>query len=170
MEIAKPMKMKIGNVVEIPLSNGRKAYGQYVFWDKKMGPLLKIFDFIITENINLESLESAEPLFPPIITGLFAAVKKGMWQVVGNFPVKGFEYPGFISTLYDEKTGKAGIWYLWNGTESIRLGGRLPQKYKNKEYLVVWSPFDIVYRIETMAYPYPYGDLIQFNKFTPQNP
>lgn len=162
--------MKLGDIVEIPLSNGRKAYGQYVFWDKNMGPLLQIFDLIVVSNhtIDLEEIENAKPLFPPVITGLFAAVKSGLWKVVGNLPIRGFEYPGFISTFYDDKTGKARTWFLWNGSESIRLGDRLPEKYKNMEYLVIWSPFDVADRIETGEYPYPYGDLIRFNKFKPK--
>jgi len=165
----KKMKLKIGDIVEVPLSNGRKAYGKYVFWDKKMGPLLQIFDLLIVDNdINLAELEDAKHLFPPVITGLFAAVKTGLWKVVGNLPVSSFEYPGFISNLYDEKTGMAGTWYLWNGRESIRLGYLLPEKYKKFEYLVVWSPMDVVDRIETGAYPYPYRDLIRTNRFTPQ--
>jgi hypothetical protein len=163
------MQIIIGDIVEIPLSSGQKAYGQYVFWDHKMGPLIKIFDLQVDNEIKLVEIKNAKPLFPPIITGLFAAVKKGLWKVVGNLPVIGFEYPGFISTIYDEKTGKARTWYLWNGSESIRIGDRLPEKYKNLEYLVVWSPYDVIDRIETGKYPYPYGDLIRFNRFTPEH-
>jgi hypothetical protein len=162
------MKMKLGDVVEIPLSNGLKAYGQYVYLDKKMGPLLQIYDRIVPEDINLEQIYNTKPLFPPIITGLFAAVKNGLWKVVGNLPIRGFKYPGYISTFYDEKTGKASTWHLWNGSEYIRIGDHLPEMYKNFEYLIIWSPYDVVERIETGEYPYPYKDLILHNKFKPE--
>lgn len=166
------MRPKIGYIIEIPLSRGKKAYGQYVFWDDKRGPLLQIYDLIIdsTSHVELENIVKAKPLFPPVITGLFAAIRTGLWKVVGNMPVKGFKYPGFISTFWNEKTGEAGVWYLWNGVESIRLGDQLPEEYKNLEFGVVWSPYDVADRIETGVYPYPYGDLIRFNKYTPRNP
>jgi hypothetical protein len=89
---------------------------------------------------------------------------------VGNQPVSNFAYPGFVSTFYNQSTGEASTWYLWNGNESIRLGRRLPDKYKKKEYLTVWSPYDVAERIETGEYPYPYGDLIKYNKYKPKNP
>jgi hypothetical protein len=163
------MKIKLGDIFEIPLSEGKKAYGQYIFWDDKNGPLIQVFDLIVNSShtLNLMEIEGATPLFPPVLTGLFAAIKNGLWKVVGNLPVKDFKYPGFISTFYDQKTGKARTWYLWNGRESIRLGDSLPAKYKNLEYLVIWSPFDISDRIETGEVPYPYGDLIRFNEFIP---
>jgi len=165
------MRPKIGDIIEIPLSNGKKAYGQYVFRDEKRGPLLQVYDLIIdsTTYVDMEDIVKAKPLFPPVITGLFAAIRTGLWKVVGNRPVKGFKYPGFISTFWNEKTGEAGVWYLWNGTESIRLGYRLPEEYKNLEFGVAWSPYDVADRIETGEYPYPYGDIIRFNKYIPRN-
>ena len=80
-------KPKIGDVIEIPLPDGRKAYGQYIFWGEKMGPLLQIFDLISKDNLELADINDAKPLFPPIITGLFAAIRTGMWRVIGNHPI-----------------------------------------------------------------------------------
>ena len=162
-------KIKLGDIVEIPLRDEKKAYGQYVYWDKKMGPLLQVFDLIGVNNVRVEEIDNAKPLFPPVITGLNAAVRTGLWKIVGNLPVKNFVYPGFISTFFDDKTGKASIWYLWNGNEEISLGNRLPKKYRKMEFLVVWSPLDVVERIETGVYLYPYGDLIRFNHYKPMN-
>jgi hypothetical protein len=99
--------VKIGDIVEIPLSGGRKAFGQYVFMDRKNGPLLQVFDLITDREFDLERLRNANPLFPPVITGLFAAVRTGFWRVVGHMPVEEFVYPKFVSTLYNQRTGKA---------------------------------------------------------------
>jgi len=165
-------RARVGDVFEIPLSDGRKAYGQYVFKDKeKMGPLIQVFDLIIEGEIQpeqvLERLRNAGPLFPPVITGVSAAVRTGLWRVIGRLPVQGFVYPKFVAAFYDEKTGKARRWFLYDGEKYIPLGPELPEEYKQFEYLVVWSPYDVVHRIETGEYPYPYGDLIRYNKFTP---
>ncbi|OGO35715.1 MAG: hypothetical protein A2W35_01910 [Chloroflexi bacterium RBG_16_57_11] len=160
--------VKIGDVFEIPLSDGSFAYGQFVFKDSKIGPLIQIFDLISKNKINIEQLGSVGSLFPPIITGLFAAIRTGMWKIIGRKAIKGFVYPNFVSTFFDDRTGKAGVWFLWNGKESIRLGSRLPDEYKKLEYLMVWSPQDVVKRIETGEYPFPYRELIQNNKFQPK--
>ena len=165
-------RVRVGDVFEIPLSDGRKAYGQYVFRDKKMGPLVQVFDLITEGDLPpeevLERLKSAKPLFPPVITGVFAAVRTGLWKVIGRLPIREFTYPKFVSTFYDQKTGKARIWFLYDGEKDIRIGPELPEEYKQLEFLMVWSPYDVMYRIETGEYPYPYGDLIRYNKFTPR--
>ena len=164
----KQTQIGIGDIIEMPLSNGRKVFGQYVFMDKKMGPLVQVFDLITEHPIQLEQLKDAKALFPPVITGLFAAIRTKLWHVIGHLPVEGFVYPKFVSTFYNEKNGKAGVWFMWDGEKSIRIGDKLSPEYKKLEYLVVWDPHDVVHRIETKEYPYPYGDLIQRNAFTPR--
>jgi len=160
--------VKVGDIFEIPLSSGKKAYGQYVFRDR-MGPMIQVFDLITNTKIHVEQLRDSKPLFPPIITGLSAAIKKEFWKVVGHLPVEKFEYPNFISTLYNDKTGKAGIWFLYNGEKYGRIGTILPKELKKLAFLIVWSPHDVVYRIETGEYPFPYLELIMHNEFTPRS-
>ncbi len=161
--------IKIGDIFKMPLKNDRIAFGQYVFKDKKQGPLIQVFDFITSDtSLSIDNTMLAKHLFPPVITGLFAAIRSGLWQVVDNFAVENFVYPKFISAYYDERTGKVIKWFLWDGSNYIPIGPRLNEEQKQLEYLVVWSPYDITYRIETGKYPYPYGELIRNNKFTPR--
>ena len=150
---------RVGTIFEIPLSGDRKAFGQYVYKDR-MGPIIRVFSLITKERPDQNIILNSTLLFPPIITGLFAALKKGLWVTIGFNKVKQFEYPGFISTFENEKTGEASIWFYWDGNNSIRLGTLLPDEYKNKEYLIVWDPSNVVHRIETGEYPFPYKDLI----------
>ena len=158
--------IKIGDVFEITLSDGRRAYGQYIFRDK-LGSMIRVFDVITEQSVSIDQLKKAGQLFPPLFTGLFAAIRKGYWKKIGYFKVDKFVYPNFVGTNYDEKTGKASIWFLWNGERYIRLGNNLPDEYKNIEYLIVWDPHDVVRRIETGEYPYPYRELILHNKYLP---
>ena len=167
------ISLKVGDILEIPLSLGRKAYGQYIFLDKEMGPLFQVYDLITENVVRLDQLKEAKALFPPIIVGLKAAVRLGLWTVVGRMPVEGFVYPNFVSTFFNFKTGKAGIWFLWDGNQSIRIGNKLPEEYKKLEFLSVWSPYDVVERIETVncLFPnclFPYRELILNNEFTPR--
>lgn len=154
MKRAKHSRVKIGDVFVIPLPNGGNAYGQYVFQDKKMGPLVQIFDLITEHKIQVDQLQETHPLFRPVITGLFAVIRSGLWEIIGTLPVKNFLYPMFISTLENEDTGHAGVWYLWDGEKSLRLGYTVPDEYKDLEFLCVWSPYDISRRIETGEKPY----------------
>jgi hypothetical protein len=149
--------IKIGGIVEIPLSDGRKAYGQYVYKDQKMGPLIQVFDTVVQEELETEQLKDklrrAKPLFPPIITGLFAAVRTGFWKVVAQMPVDRFVYPGFISAMHENYI-QSGPWYLWNSDGWVQLGHELPKKYRHLEFLAVWEPHDVSHRIETGENPY----------------
>ena len=150
-------RIRVGDVFQIPLSNGRMAYGQYVFRDEKHGPIIRVFDVITEDEIKFdeirERLANAKLLFPPVITGVFAAVRTGLWKVIGRMPVDDFEYPNFIN-VFDENYRPRSDWFLITEKKTIRLGKNLPKKYKNLELLVVWSPYDIVHRIETGENPY----------------
>ena len=153
-----------GDIFEIPLQNGYKAFGQYI-QRCRMGPLIQVFDQITQEDLSVEQLIGAIPLFPPVYTGLFAAIKSGLWKKIGHLPVKVRDHPMFVSTPLNNITRKASTWYLYDGEQYIRIGNHLPEEYKKLEFLVVWSPFDVVERIETGKYPYPYGQLIEKNEY-----
>jgi hypothetical protein len=152
-----PKSPKVGDVFEIPLSDGRKAYGQYMFQDKKVGPLIQVFD-LITEgdaqsNQVLSQLKDAGFLFPPVVTGLFAAIRTSLWKIIGHMPVTKFAYPKFVSTMH-EGYQQRGLWFLWDGKTWVELGHELAEEYKESEFLVVWDPHDIAHRIETGENPY----------------
>ncbi|MDD5760084.1 MAG: Imm26 family immunity protein [Desulfobulbaceae bacterium] len=156
------------DVFEIPLSSGKRAYGQYVFMDK-YGPMVQVFDLITEERTPIDALRNAKPLFPPVITGLHAAIRAGLWEKIGKLPVENFSHPKFVTTLFNAKTGKAGIWSLYDGVESKRIGSTLPDELKELEFLMVWSPYDVVHRIETGEYPFPFRELIIHNMYTPRS-
>jgi hypothetical protein len=147
--------IKIGDVFLIPLSNGRNGYGQYVGKDR-MGPLVRIFDLISEGDIDLDELKSKGFMFAPVITGLFAAIKSGQWELIGTLPIKDFECPHFISARYNNKTKKTGMWYLWDGTKSSPIGKTLPEDYTYLEQLIVWEPNNLARRIESGENPYDF--------------
>lgn len=159
--------IKVGTIFEIPIFDNQKAYGQYVYKDK-MGPIIQVYKLITNIRPSIKAITDSDLMFPPVITGLFAAIRTGFWISIGFSEVKEFIYPGFVSTFENEETGEAGIWFFWDGENSIRLGEKLPKKYKDKEFLMVWDPHDVVHRIETGEYPFPYRDLILYNKYTPR--
>jgi hypothetical protein len=159
-------KPKEGDIFEIPIPNGKKSYGQYLHYSK-MGPIIQIFSLISEGDVTINRILGSKPLFPPVITGLFAALKEKKWRIIGHEPITDFVHPMFVTTLYDQHTGEASVWFLWDGQRDIRIGSVLPQEYKNLEFLVVWDPSNVVHRIETGEMPFPYADLIKYNRFTP---
>lgn len=73
----KRIRPKVGDIFQIPLPDGRFAYGK-VFWDASVGIYRKVFD---------------EPTEPPIrsrfafIVGLYDDIlKSGVWPIVGHEP------------------------------------------------------------------------------------
>ncbi len=162
-----PRKPKIGDIFEIPLSDGRKAYGQLLNLSK-MGPIIQVFDLISDGSPTLEEIVDSKLLFPPVITGLFAAIRDKMWKVIGNIPVPNFVQPNFVTARYDEQTGEVRRWSLWDGEKFTGIGPELPLEYKDYEFLVVWTPIHVVRRIETGQMPFSYYDLIKNNRYTPR--
>ncbi len=144
---------RVGDVVEIPLPSGRKAYAQYVFQDHENGPLIQVFDLVSEHSVQIDAIRQAKPLFPPVITGLFGAVRTGLWKVVGRLPVDDFAYPRFLWPLYDDKVDKVVAWNLWDGQKRIPIGRKLPRQYRELEQLVVWAPEDVAERIESGENP-----------------
>lgn len=158
-------KPKIGDIFQIPLSNGKRSYGQYLH-HSKMGPIIRVYN-LFSDKATIDQVVSSDLLFPPVITGLYAAIKKGYWKVIGHSPILNFVHPRFVSAFYDQETGKAKIWFLWDGQNEIKIGPVLPEEYKKLEFLVVWNPTNVVQRIETRKIPFPYDDLINKNEYTP---
>ena len=169
----KRVVLKNGDILLIPLSDSQAALGQIVMLDLRpkapLNPLLRVVKGIYDPNdIDLDNIDFTDGLFPPIITGVGAAVKTGLWKKIGNKPVENFSYPKFIQSWYSEKNGEVSIWYLVDETGSRPIGSKLPEEHMQLEYFVVWSPFDVVNRIKTGEIPFPYADLINHNKFTPR--
>lgn len=136
------IKAKIGDIIEIPLSTGQKAFAQFVFKDKENGELIQVKDLILGENSQFEvtNFEKAQPLFKPVITSIYPAIKYHGWKIVDTATVNEFKYPGFLH-------GSSGAWMLWNGEKYIDLGEKIPDMYAECEELISYSTDIIENRI-----------------------
>jgi hypothetical protein len=148
-------RLRVGSVFSIALSDNRVAYGWFVRDDSRKGPMIQIFDLILEsgEEVDLSRLADAGFMFPPIVTGLKAAIRTGLWKMVGHIPVKGFVPPKFIACYWDEKTGIAYRWFLWDGDKHVNLGDKLPDKYRKLELDIVWDPHAVAERILNGYHP-----------------
>ncbi len=140
---------KIGDCFVMPLSDGRKAYGQYVYYHPEMGQLVQVLDLFTEEEIPVERLRDAGALFPPVFTGLTAAIRDGQWRIIGRLPVEDFNFPKF---RYLEKLslypGLYHNWLIWNGEKYFYIGD-LPAEYRTLELLQVWGYELLMDRIAT---------------------
>jgi hypothetical protein len=132
------IRKKIGDAFEIPLSDGRLAYCQYVLRKEDFGDLVRVFNLL-----SPEPLESAEPLlrsnilFPPVFAALVAAVRYGIWKRIGNLPVEPFEFPKFRQTM-GTKPGTHYDWRIWDGKKT-RMIGELPASLRSLELKCIWG-------------------------------
>ncbi len=147
-------RIKIGDIVEVPLKNGRKTYIQYV--DENNGSIVKTFNYAVNayDELNLDNLRLSDQLFPPIHVGLKDPIKSHQWKIVANLPVEKYQYKGFLSwhpELSKSKNEPVKIksWFLWTGKEYKPLGKVLPMKYMNFESDGVYSADMFLDKIET---------------------
>lgn len=151
----KPRKhaaLKLGDIMEIPLVGGLKAFAQYVFRDEQYGLLIRVFDLKSKDVPSLERILASGLMFPPIYTIPQVAVRDGRWRVIGNNKVEGFSYPVFKHG-HPDRDGKVSFWSLFDGKQFIKVGA-LPPGAEKFEVLVIWGLDAVEQRIETGANPY----------------
>ncbi len=152
----KSKRLRIGDVIRIPLPKGKKTFAHFLYKDK-WGDIVVVHDYLVdsTDEEDLEAIIDTKIKFGPILTRL----KVGMnlaefdWDIVGNIPVIDFKYPNFIWKEGANLT--AGIttrWYLYDGETNKLIGQKLPVEYKKLEYLANYSPQALINRIVTGNY------------------
>lgn len=69
-------RLKVGDIIEIPLPNNKKTYAQFLAKDK-WGDIIQVFDLIINSDkkINIETLINTPLRFDPILTTVKLGLK-----------------------------------------------------------------------------------------------
>jgi hypothetical protein len=147
--------VSIGDVFEIPLTDGRKAYGQYIYLDK-LGPIIRVFDYFTKpkEFVDLNKINISKLLFPPVYAGVGGAVRAGVWKVIGILSTNDYTFSGFISEISEipfnqNEPVRIKKWFFWDGKKFTELGKILPEKYQHYESQAVYPADMIAQRIET---------------------
>lgn len=110
----RPQMPKVGDILQIPLSDGRFAYAQYVHFDPDRGALVQVLKPVQALPISGDDLDIDSHLIPPLICGINHAIREGTWQVVGHRDVKRFIYPLFKYGV-PNKQGLVELWWVWDG-------------------------------------------------------
>ncbi len=140
----KRVRPEIGDVFVIPLPDGRRAYGQYVHHHLDpygpWGEMVQVFDLITEEEVPLEQLTTAGPMFPPVVAMLPEALSRGRWRLIGRLPVEGFSLPLYrYLEIPDPQPGVYHDWWIWDGQKATFVG-ELPPEYRSLEY---WQGYDV---------------------------
>jgi hypothetical protein len=103
-----------------------------------------------------------DPLFPPVLVGIWHATKTGRWPVIGRIPLECVERPSFLVT--NSFAGHQGEWWLDDGKKETLLGRQVPKEFQHLEVSVVWSAELLEDRIETGINPYSYEAFVAFSR------
>ncbi|HEX8515801.1 MAG TPA: Imm26 family immunity protein [Bacteroidia bacterium] len=146
-------KIKAGDIFEVPLSNGKKQYIQFIFknLNELGGDLIRAYDFELEKN---EEVNTKELISKPIkfyCHGmLLLGIKLAMWSKIGNEPIEpNFEEPTFrgADEVYS-MTKKSYKWYLKKGAD-VKWIGELKEEYKKLPKAGVTPPIGVVRQLET---------------------
>jgi hypothetical protein len=126
-------RIRVGDVVEVPTSNGL-AYAQvsHIHNEKQSahGPLLRILPGFSTKRPERFDELVAQESTVRMFCALSAAVRKGICEIVGNVPVpeKDREFPIFRAT--DDPAGISGNWSFWDGQKTWFVGKITAEQWK----------------------------------------
>ena len=144
----KRVRLKVGHIFKSPAGKGKHAYGQYCY-DCRRGSMIRIFDIVTDREMDLEEITKRELMFPPIFVGLPAAIREGVWELVGFQELKDFKVPLFKTSLF-APAEKDNTWFVIDVTtdKTIKKGSRVPWRYRKLERAGTWSAYDVIKRIE----------------------
>lgn len=140
---------KIGDILLIPLGDGRYGYAQYVYFHPLYATLLRVLDVITDTPETAPPASTTGDLFPPVFVGLNAPIREKAWSIVGHVQVKDFKFPLFRCRQgIEDVPGQYYDWLIWDGETYERIG-ELPEEYRSLEYLVGRGSDSLEVRIAT---------------------
>lgn len=146
---------KPGDLLEIPLPDGRYAYAHYVLEDPHGGPLVRVLDGIFAQPLPVERVAQLPHRFWRYV-GINPPVREGRWRIIGSKPVEDVELPLLRKLMFGriENVENEGVWFVVRAGEprpGRRLGGfwSLPPEYLALDYDGVCAAEDLEERILT---------------------
>lgn len=136
---------RIGDIIEIPLTNGKKAFAHYLARDS-WGDLIGVFDYLtdIDEEIDITKLRTKKLIFPPILTRVQAGMELSQ-QLMNNDKVS--EAGISLSDIDIKMASNKNVNYNWKIIGNLPIknftfpnflwknGGPTPAHIRSKWYL-----------------------------------
>jgi hypothetical protein len=141
-------KPKIGDVIEIPTSQGL-AYAQYTHQHPQMGGLIRVFDRVFRDRPrSFDNLVRGPVRFCTFFP-VTAAVKRGIFEIVSQQEVatQNKPFPLFRGGNPDPNTKRVAVWWFWDGEKEWKVGEITPEQRK-MPLREIWNDTMLVKRIE----------------------
>lgn len=163
MELTEDMaglRVKIGDVFELPLPDGRLAYAQCIHRDKPgevgFGILVRVLDRLSDVPLSVPDLRDARSLFPPVYVGLLALMRLDRWKRIGRMPIPTEPLPRLRwRTGPEAGPGEYPDWYVLDLENATRtFVGRLTPELHRLEFQCAWGSEVLAERIAYGQNPY----------------
>jgi hypothetical protein len=144
------MVPRVGDLLEIKTPIG-VAYALFTHKHEgrpKFGALIRVFDQMYAERpSDLPSIVKQAVRFSTFFP-VGAAVKRGIVEIAARLtmPPNLLPFPIFRSGTIDPKTKKVNVWWLWDGSKSVRVG-QLSSEQRELPIRAVWNDTFLVERI-----------------------
>lgn len=102
----KPIRVKNGDIIEIPLPGRKKTFAQFLLRDK-WGDLISVFDYVVDydKKVDINTLRKQKAKLPPILTRLkHGFILSGLVSHLNEFKANGIELEQFELDLLTDKT------------------------------------------------------------------
>ncbi len=143
-----PKRSQIGDIIEIPTSKGL-AYAQYTHQHPTHGDLIRVFDVVFKHRPSRFSELVNGPVRFSTFFPVTAAVKGGVFNVVGHESVAFHNqpFPVFRNGIADPKTKKVAVWWFWDGEKEWKVG-EITAEQRKMPIVGVWNDTLLIERIE----------------------
>ncbi len=160
-----PIRVKVGDIFEVPLENDTKGYLQYIGEDASQlyGKVVRVFKkrYSMSESPDLDDVIRGEVEFYSHVLDMNFGVKDGMWSRVGNSSDIGDEKDAFFRTSSDYSKIPLKVvtrWSLWRMNEEPWSVDVLSDELAKAEVGSVMWPIRVVERMKTGIYQFKKSD------------
>ena len=157
------VKIKLGDVFQVPLDDGKVGYFQYIAVDSSLlhSEVIRAFcgEYGSNEEPDIGAILSNPINFHAHIL-LKLGMKLGLWTKVGNAPPPSqidVIFRGTNDYIAPKRIDVSHRWYVWRINEPFLHVGFLETQYQNSEIGVVYAAYLIPERMKsglnTLVYP-----------------
>ncbi len=140
---------KAGDIVRVPLADGRFAYLRHISQRDNYGALMEVKSLFDDGRASVKEIIASPHLFSPIFVAINPPVRAKRWVRVGFASAEGVEFPRFRVTTDISRLAAPGVrddWAIWDGERSTFVGV-LPIELRSLEFLCTWPYLRVEERI-----------------------
>lgn len=161
----KRISLKVGDIYEAPLADGKKGHVQYIGNDRTQlnSDVIRVFKKRYDSDVNptVEEITKDDVEFFSHVVDVKAGIKDGSWAKVGHSDDVGDIKNAFFRDSRDYGNPNVKVseqWFVWRMNEPTIYIGKLKDKNTAADIGVVTWPKWIVYQMQTRKFHGFYPD------------